>query len=200
MRTGSFCGDAVTRLSGSDVMNIATDQLIEVGVVVGIHGLRGDLKIQTLPTGQLALPGARQVYLREGADPPGLFRVVRVAPHKRHVLLRLAECSHGDAARALVGFSVWMNSVDVPEPAPGQHYWHAMYGLCVVDRHLGQIGRVVGMFSTAAHDILEVNGPHGEVLIPAIPQFIKQVDAEAGQLLVDLPQGLVDVGDDRNPQ
>jgi ribosomal 30S subunit maturation factor RimM len=47
------------------------------------------------------------------------------------------------------------------------------------------------MFATPAHDILEVDGPSGEVLIPAVEPFLVKVDRDKGQLHVNLPAGLV---------
>ena len=61
----------------------------------------------------------------------------------------------------------------------------------VVDRRLGPLGHVVGMFTTPAHDILEVDGPTGEILIPAIEPFLVRIDRDKAQLHVDLPEGLV---------
>ena len=47
------------------------------------------------------------------------------------------------------------------------------------------------MFATPAHEILEVDGLTGEILIPAIEPFLVKVDRDKGQLHVNLPEGLV---------
>ena len=47
------------------------------------------------------------------------------------------------------------------------------------------------MFTTAAHDILVVRGADGETLVPAIAPFLRGVDDETGELLVDLPDGMI---------
>lgn len=181
-------------------MALSTDQMIEVGAVVGVHGLRGDLKVRPLPTGEPALLAARQVVLVDSAGQAEPYRVVRASRHKNQLLLRLAQCDHIDAVTPLVGCSVWMERSAVSRLDEESPYWHELDGLEVIDRELGVIGRVAGMFSTAAHDILEVRGAYGEVLIPAIPPFIRNIDIESGCLHVDLPEGLVDVPDDRDPQ
>jgi len=174
-------------------MNSTTDQLIEVGVVVGTHGLRGDLKVRTLPTGSLALPAARSVFLQDGEGPQTPYQAIRISQHKQHFLLRLSGCVDIDSARALIGNSVWMLRSEVPDAVDDKHFWHDLEGLEVVDSRLGSVGRVIGMFNTPAHDILEVDGPYGEVLIPALPNFVKKVDRSSGRMLVELPQGLVAV-------
>ncbi len=173
------------------MMDVKSEDLLEVGVVIGTHGLRGDLKIRTLPTGDLALPGARKVFLKDSDGHLVQYEAVRSTQHKQNVLLRLSGLESFSAVEPLQGFSVWMAKADLPELNDEKYYWSDLEGLEVIDQHQDVIGRVVGMFTTPAHDILEVDGLSGEVLIPAIVPFLVQVDRDKGQLHVNLPQGLV---------
>lgn len=167
------------------------EDLMEVGVVIGTHGLRGDLKIRPLPTGQLALPSARSVYLKDSEGLLVQHETVRSSQHKQNILLRLAGLENHAAAEQRLGASVWMAKADLPELDDEHYYWSDLEGLEVVDQQLGALGQVVGMFATPAHDILEVDGSTGEVLIPAIEPFLVKIDREKGQLHVNLPAGLV---------
>jgi 16S rRNA processing protein RimM len=178
------------------MMDAKPNDLLEVGAVIGTHGLRGDLKIRPLPTGDLALPGARTVYLRDSEGHLVRYETVRSSLHKQNILLRLAGLDTLTAVEPLVGCSVWMARIDLPELDDRHFYWFDLEGLEVIDRRLGVLGRVVGMFATPAHDILEVDGPSGEILIPAVEPFLVEVDREAGQLHVDLPDGLVPEAED----
>jgi 16S rRNA processing protein RimM len=177
-------------------MKDKSKDLLEVGVVVGTHGLKGDLKIRPLPTGDLALPGARTVYLRDSEGLPVRYEAVRSSPHKQNILLRLAGLENLAAVEGLTGASVLMANADLPELADDQFYWSDLEGMVVVDRQRGKIGRVVGMFNTPAHDILEVKGPAGEVLVPAVEPFLAELDRDNGLLHVDLPEGLIPDADD----
>lgn len=172
-------------------MTVEENDLLEVGVVIGTHGLRGDLKIRTLPTGHLALPGARVVYLKDSNGRPAKYDAVRSSQHKQNILLRLAGLENVSAVEALVGSPVWMAKADLPALEDDQFYWSDLEGLDVVDRRAGLVGRVTGMFTTPAHDILEIEGPRGEILVPAIEPFLVELDSAAGQLHVDLPDGLI---------
>jgi 16S rRNA processing protein RimM len=173
------------------MMAVKPNDLLEVGVIVGTHGLRGDLKIRPLPTGDLALPGARKVYLKDSKGLLARHEAVRSSKHKQHILLKLAGFDNLPAVEPLLGSSVWMATEDLPVLGDDQYYWTDLDGLEVVDRQLGLLGRVVGMFATPAHDILEVDGPSGEILIPAIEPFLVRIDRANSQLHVDLPEGLV---------
>jgi 16S rRNA processing protein RimM len=111
-------------------------------------------------------------------------------------LLRLSGLENLAAVEGLIGASVLMNHADLPELADDQFYWSDLEGMTVVDRQAGEIGRVVGMFSTPAHDILEIEGSSGEILVPAVEPFLVQLDRDSGCLHVDLPQGLIPDADD----
>jgi len=178
------------------MMKDNSEDLLEVGVVVGTHGLKGDLKIRPLPTGDLALPGARTVYLRDSEGLPVRHETVRSSTHKQNILLRLAGLENLAAVANLIGASVLMNHADLPELADDQFYWSDLEGMTVVDRQQGEIGRVIGMFSTSAHDILEIEGSAGETLVPAVEPFLVQIDRDNGRLYVDLPEGLIPDADD----
>lgn len=180
------------------MMDLKPKDLLEVGVVIGTHGLRGDLKISPLPTGGLALPGARKVYLQDSEGLLTRHEAVRASQHKQNILLRLSGFDNLAAVQPLLGASVWMAKADLPDLGDEHYYWSDLEDLEVVDRRLGPLGHVVGMFSTPAHDVLEVDGPTGEILIPAIEPFLVRVDRDQAQLHVDLPEGLVPEEESKN--
>jgi len=171
------------------------DELMAVGVVAGIHGLRGDLKLRPLPTAGMALPSLRELYLQAPDGSLALHRIVHSRPHKQHLLVRLAGLESLDAVQSLVGQTVLARRADLPPLPPDEHYWHELEGLAVTDRRRGPLGRVIGLFTTGAHDILTVDGEYGEILIPFIPRFILATNLADRELQVDLPDGLVP-GDD----
>ena len=173
------------------MMEAKPDDLLEVGVVIGTHGLRGDLKVHPLPTGDLALLGAREIYLKDSEGCLARHKAVRSSIHKQNILLRLAGLDNLAAVEPLLGSSVWMVKADLPELDDDEFYWSDLEGMEVIDQQQSVLGRVVGMFATPAHDILEVDGPAGEILIPAIEPFLVQLDRDKGQLHVNLPEGLV---------
>jgi len=171
------------------------EELMAVAVVAGTHGLRGDLKLRPLPTAAPALPQLRELYLQAPDGTRMLHRILQCKPHKQHLLLRLAGLESLDLVQTLVGQTVLARCQDLPALPPDKHYWHELEGLTVVDRRRGSLGQVSGLFATGAHEILTVDGPLGEILIPFIPQFVLQTDLASGELQVDLPDGLVP-GDD----
>jgi len=177
-------------------MPASGDQLFKAGVVIGTHGLRGDLKVRPVNTGSTGLENATRVVLRSADGSEAGFEPVRVVPYKGGYLLRLRGRERIEQVEGLVGDEVWMPLDDLGDLPAGENYWHQLEGLEVVDARLGSLGTLDQLFTTAAHDIYVVNGPYGEVLIPAVETFVVEIDLERRRMDVALPDGLVSTNDD----
>lgn len=167
------------------------DDLFHLGTIVGTHGLRGDLKVRPLSDDSTSLATAREIVLRCADGSLQSVRPLRASLHKGVWLVRLEGRESIGAAQPLVGCEVLMHYRDLPAPATDEFYWHQLQGLKVIDRHLGELGVLTDLMSTAAHDIYVVQGPFGEVLIPVVAEFVLDIDPEAGWVRVELPEGLV---------
>ena len=54
-----------------------------------------------------------------------------------------------------------------------------------------QLGEVADIIETGANDVYIVNGPRGEILIPAIKDVLKRIDPHAGRMLVQPLPGML---------
>lgn len=68
-----------------------------------------------------------------------------------------------------------------------------LIGMNVVDINTDKsIGKVKEFFDTAAHDILVVDSPEAEGMIPNIDEFVKKIDFDKKTIYVDLIEGLME--------
>ncbi len=167
------------------------DEFFHLGTIVGTHGLKGDLKVRTLAADSEALAEAREIFLRAADGTLESFPLQRSMPYKGLWLLQLVGRGTLEAVQPLLGRELFLPLTALPELADDEFYWHQLEGLTVVDRRHGELGPVVDLFTTAAHDIYVVQGPFGEVLIPVVGAFVLRIDLEAGRIEVDLPDGLI---------
>ncbi|WP_020675373.1 ribosome maturation factor RimM [Geopsychrobacter electrodiphilus] len=174
-------------------MSISEDSLIETGQIIGTHGLRGDLKVRPLSGDPGPLLQAEEFVLRL---PGGQLQKVtpqRQALHKGIVLLRLSGFESLTDVEGLKGCRILLDKTLFPVLENDEFYWHQIQGSLVVDRQLGDIGRLASMFTTAAHDTWVVEGSAGEIMIPVVAEFVVSIDTEKKVIQVDLPEGLVEV-------
>lgn len=165
--------------------------LLHVGDVVGTHGLRGDLKVRLHSGDPSLLLAVDKVTLHPPSGVPVVARISRQVTHKGMVLLRLHEYESIALAEPLVGSRVKLPKTALPELEEDEYYWETLADSRVIDRRYGDLGRLVRIFTTAAHDTYVVEGRYGEVLIPAVKNFVVSIDPVAKLIEVDLPDGLV---------
>lgn len=158
---------------------------VAVGRILGARGLRGELKIEALAP-ESALAAGRNVtiaghhYIIESSHPSGRFvrlKISGVDTRKEALLLR------GAYLQAL--------ERDLKPLPDGEYYRFQLLGLGVRSLDGRDLGRVTDVLSTTQHDVYVVEGPHGEVLIPAVDDVVSNVDLAAGIITVELIPGLL---------
>ncbi len=100
-----------------------------------------------------------------------------------------------DTADQLVGRYCLVRKADLPEG------WEdlangGLAGYEVIDEELGALGTVDRLVEMPAQALLAVVPPDGagEVLIPIVDEFIREVDEEARVIRVAVPASLVELG------
>lgn len=164
--------------------------------MLGTHGLRGEVRVRALSGAASALFDATRVQLVQGSTPPVEYRVERTSLHRGQVLMKLQGLDRIELVEPLLGSRVLMRFADLAQLPDDEFYWFELEGMRVVDRQLGVIGRIEELLVTPAHDVYVVRGERGEVLIPAVDEFVVDVDRQQRCMTVDLPEGLVPEADD----
>jgi len=170
------------------------DRRVLLGRINGLFGVRGWLKIysHTRPIDNIAAYERwflnRSTAGRQSDWRP--FYVIEARPHGGTLIAQLAAddgsiIDDRDTAANLLEADIAVARADMPDPAPGEYYWHDLIGLEVVNRQAQLLGRVSAMMETGANDVLVVTG-ECERLIPCVPDvIIDEVDLDAGRIRVD---------------
>jgi 16S rRNA processing protein RimM len=74
---------------------------------------------------------------------------------------------------------------------PGAYYHYQVLGLEVFTTGGERLGRVTEILATGSNDVYVVQGPRGEVLIPATREVITAVDLSAGRITITPLPGLL---------
>lgn len=170
------------------------DDLIRVGRVVGVHGLRGSLKVSSHAE-SLALYEAGAGILV--ALPDGSVRtmiVERVQPHGRGLLMNLETVTDRGQAEILVRSELFAEKSRLPALEEDTYYWFDLLGLRVYDTTGALLGRLEGVIPTGSNDVYVVkdkrDGSAMEILIPAIGDVVLDIDLASRTMIVDPPEGL----------
>ncbi len=162
--------------------------LVRIGKVVRAVGLQGFLGVAG---SEGALAELRRVGLARPGQDPGLHQVLEARRQGRLWAVRLEDVPDRTAAERWVGAEVWAAREDLGEAGEGSYFWGDLEGLPVVTGAGEVVGKVTGLVETGGVDVLVVDGPRGERLVPLAPYVA--VDREAGRIVVDPPEGLLDL-------
>ncbi len=172
-------------------MTAREEEYFHFGVATGIHGLRGDLKVRPRTPNSTALQDAGTVLFRRSDGRIEEYAPTRVNSHKGSILLRLEGFESVEAVEPLVGCDVLMRIGDLTDLEEDEFYWFELEGMSVVDVARGELGTLEDVISTTANDVYVVRGRFGEVLIPAVDEFVIKIDTAESRMTVDLPEGLI---------
>ncbi len=166
-------------------MDTATDRLILVGRIVGLHGVAGEVKLEsfTEPRTQIF---RYQPWLLKSADGGREIRGSRGKVHGKGIIASLPEVNDRDRAAVLIGSEIWVTRSLLPDVRPGQFYWADLEGLEVVTSEGVVLGTVSHLLATGANDVMVVRGAERERLLPFIlDQYVKSVDLDSRRITVD---------------
>jgi 16S rRNA processing protein RimM len=182
------------RTSDSTSSTESLPEQIEVGRVVGAHGLRGQLRVRADADGAELLHDAERVTLAaDGAEAPAVeYEVAAVSPGRRGELrVALVGLRHRDAAEALRGRRVLLARDQLAALPEGEYYGHELVGCAVEGEDGTPLGTLREIWSTGAPDVLVVEAPDGrQHLVPAA--LLREVDVEGRRAVVELLPGLLD--------
>lgn len=158
-------------------------QFIEGGRIVNTHGVRGEVKIDVWTDSPEFLGKIKTLYI-DGV--PHSQESAR--PHKGMLLSKLSGVDDINAAMLLKGKLVTFDRADAPL-RPGSYFNCDLLGAKCVDSRGGEIGVLTQVMEAPAGMVYVIEG-ESEHLVPAVPEFVKSVDADSGLIVLELIEGM----------
>lgn len=169
---------------------MSKSQFLECGKIVNTHGVKGGLKLESWCDTPGDLASLKRVFLKEGAEYK-VYKVKKSSIFKQFVLLELDGINNIDIAMTLKGRIVFADRDDIAIDEDA-FFIADIIGLDVIDFESGEkIGTLSDVLNLGASDLYEINTKNGKKLIPAVPEFIKEVNVEKG-IFVSLIEGMLD--------
>ena len=156
------------------------EERLVVGLVRGIHGLRGAVRVEVLTDNASRFDVGQTVY-REGSDEP--LTITSAHRDGPGLLVLFAEVRDRDTATERCATPTSKRS---PEPlAADSFYWHDIVGCLVVTTTGEELGTVKDVFRVGESEVYEVRGERGEILVPAIGDVVKELNPAEKRIVVD---------------
>lgn len=130
------------------------------------------------------------------------YAVESLKVNKDRFVVRLSDVHTEEQAKGLSGKDVWLPLTDMAPLPEGKFYFHEVQGWTAVDRATNQaVGIIQHVVDQGAYPMLEVDFGEGNLGFIPLPEHVDvEVNRHAQTLVLDLPDGLLDVylGDDED--
>lgn len=170
-------------------------EFLELGEIVGTHGVRGELRVNPWCDSPSFAAGFKTLYF----DSKGscAVQVQSARPHGNLVLIKLAGVDTVEQAQRLRGRVLWLRRSDAKLPA-GRYFVAELLDCAVVDAEDPAVryGTLTDVSRTGANDVWHITAENGrEYLMPAIPDIVIETDVAAGIIRIRPMKGLFDDAD-----
>ena len=164
---------------------------LEIGQIVNTFGIKGMVKIKPFTDDIKRFDKLKTIYI-ESKKSRKEYEIEEVKYHKNMVLMKLKGINTPEEAD-LLRQSYLLVDREKEEPLEeGVYYIVDLLGLEVYTDRGQLLGKVDDIFNTGSNDIYVVKDELGkQVLLPGIPDVLKEVDLEKGKIIVHLLKGLM---------
>ncbi len=161
-----------------------TKQYLEAGKITSTHGVRGEVRIEPWTNSPEFLCGFKTLYI--DSTP---MNVLSSKAHKSAVITLFDGINGIDGAVRLKNKIVFIDRNDAGLQA-GEHFLSDLVGLAAIDDATGEVlGRIAEIIPLNPNNVYVIKGDR-EILVPAVPEFVREIDVEAGRITFRLIEGM----------
>jgi 16S rRNA processing protein RimM len=170
-----------------------TPDTVVVGRIGRPHGVRGEVtvEVRTDDPELRFVPGA---VLRTDPADRGPITITRVHWHGTTLLLSIEGVDSREAAEGVRNTELLVDVADLPEiEDPDSFYDHQLVGLTAKLPDESVLGEVTAVRHEAQDLLVVRRAEGGELLVPFVAAIVPTVDVAGGVVVVDPPEGLLDL-------
>ena len=166
------------------------EKYLRVGVITSPHGVRGEVKVYPTTDDAMRFKKLDHVILDLGRGESRELKIRQVKFFKNMVILKLQGVTDVNSALAMRNAVLYIDRKDVQLPE-GSFFLADLMGMEVRDAASGAVlGQIADILTLPANNVYVVRGGARELMIPAVDQFIAEVNVDEGYLRVNMMEGL----------
>ena len=169
------------------------EDTLRVGVISSTHGVRGEVKVFPTTDDVTRFKELKEVILDTGKEQK-ILTIEHVKFFKNMAILKFKGYDNINDIEIYKGKDFLIPREQAVKLAPNENFIVDLIGLKVVTEDGDTFGVMTDVLQTGANDVYVVETPEGkEVLLPAIPSCILDVNLETSTMTVHILDGLLDL-------
>ena len=140
------------------------------------------------------IAGAKQVRLSCGNPVQDFaeYHIQSIRGKNTPLIIKFHKIDSIEAAGRLVGQTLYILRDQFPDLPEDEYYWFQIEGLKVYDEDGHYYGNIEEIIRTGSNDVYVVREDEKELLLPMIDSVVKKIDLEAGELIFNPVEGLIE--------
>ncbi|MBF0444608.1 MAG: ribosome maturation factor RimM [Magnetococcales bacterium] len=164
--------------------------LLFVGRLLGSHGVKGEIKVNSLTEQKEDLLDFPNWVLGPEGGPYKNYTLVSGRSNSKGLIVLLGGVDNREAAQAMSGTDIWVPRSQLPQLDDDLYYWNDLIGLMVVTQDGEELGKIQHLFETGANDVMSIDFQGEERLVPFTQEVVLKVDVAAKLVVVRLLPGM----------
>ena len=161
---------------------------IKLGQVTAPVGIKGEIRVYPYLE-QTRFSDIKRICIED--LPPADIEKIRA--DKALLVIKLSGISDRNTAETLRGKILYLPEGDSLDLGEDTYYVDELKGMCVIDEEGRPIGNLSSVTAGPAQDLYEIKTGDRNFLLPAVKEFILNVDTEKRTVTVRLPEGIMDL-------
>ncbi len=157
--------------------------VLAIGIVIGTHGVAGELKVRPVTDAPEQFEGLTQIYLGDETRPR---KVQNVRFHSGNVLLKLRGVGNPEEADELRGQTIRISGKDAIPLEEGEFLLYQLIGLDAFDEAGVKIGTTVDLIETGSRDVfvIQPEGGGAAILLPNTEDAVLEIVPSERRMVV----------------
>ena len=162
-----------------------------VGIIQGAKGMRGELKVSLITSHPTHLVSLESIYLNISDTKSILYTIDKTNWNGTKFSIKLHGVDDRNTAEALRGAKIMVPEDAAYKVSDDEYFVEDLIGMEVVDTNGKNLGQIKDVLNYPAHDVYVIAKNDKEILVPAVHEYIQEVDMNTGTIKITIIDGLI---------
>lgn len=163
-------------------------EYLKIGQIISVVGIKGELKVYPYTDAPNSFENFDEVII-DNIN----YKIEKVRRKSDNiVILKLLGIDDRNTSETYRQKFIFIDKKDTKPLLEGSYYIHNLVGLEVETIEGTKIGKLIDVIQNKSQDLYEIQLENGETfLLPAVEEFIINIDIEKRKMIVKLIEGLI---------
>ena len=163
-------------------------EYLKLGQIVSVVGIKGELKVYPYTDNANRYDELKEIIIDDN-----IYKIEKVRyKNDNIVVLKLEGINDRNTSETFRGKYIFIDKKEAKTLSEGTYYIFDLIGIDVFDEDDKNLGKVLNVIQNKSQDLYEIQKADGNtLLLPAVEEFIINVDVKNRKMIVRLIEGLI---------